>query len=155
MTPFDWTQPPTVETPANLGSILGDARMEAMESDRSERTVRLRFALAEGSGIDRTTFEVLDATHLLAFAYLPPVAPLAEGLSPEEAMARVGEWARQGTIVSADPFAFDTTLVVRRAFLHANGSVATLSVEGHGEDAERLVWWEIRVSGASIEALGP
>ena len=150
----DWTQPPLVETPGDLGPVLADARLVAVESDRASRSVRIRFDLPEGSGVASTTFVVKGASHLLTFAYLPPAAPLAEGLSSEEAMARVGDWARTGLVISADPLGFGTPLVVQCARLYAGEGFATMVVEGYGEDPDALVWWEVRASGASMSADG-
>ena len=147
----DWTQPPLAETPGDLGPALMDARLVAVENDRAGRTVRLIFELPEGSGLDSTTFIVQDATHLLTFVYLPPAVPLAEGLSPEEAMATVGDWARTGLVVSTDPLGLGTLLVVQRASLHVGEGFVTLAVEGYGEDPDALVWWEVRASGASVD----
>lgn len=152
MRPNDWTAPPLVETPADLGPVLSEARLVAVEDDPGGRLLRLRFTLAAGSGVEAVAFEVEGVTHRLGFAYLPPSAPLAEGLSPEEAMAAVGDWARTGRIVTADPLGFGTERVVSRAALHAGEGFATLTAEGYGENADVLVWWEIRVSGARVEA---
>lgn len=146
--PADWTQPPTTESPGDLGPILREARLVALENDRATREVRLLFVLPSDAGTPETTFIVSETTHLLTFAYLPPAAPPPS----EDVIAAIGDWARQGLIQSVDPFAFGTPLVVARALLHALDGVATLTVEGHGGDADALVWWEVRASGAEVNA---
>ena len=148
----DWAAPPLVETPGSLGPALAGARLVAVEESAAERRIVVSFALAEGAGVDEATFTVEGATHRLGFAYLPPAAPLDAGLSPEEAMAAVGNWARTGRIVTGDPLGFGTACVVSRAALHVGEGFATLKVEGYGEDSDRLVWWELRVSGERVEA---
>ncbi len=151
--PFvDWSQPSFADMPGDLGSALIESKLTAIESDRAARKVRLCFDLPPEAGTPEATFVAEAATHLLSFVYLPPHEPLHEGLSPEEAMASVGDWARRGLVVSADPLSFGTPLVIQRAFLHATDAGMTFTVEGYGEDAERLVWWEVRVAGATIQA---
>lgn len=148
----DWTQPPLYDGPGDLGPALLDSQLIAIESDRPGRQATLRFALPPDAGTPEATFVVEAATHLLGTVYLPPAIPLSEGLAPEEAMAAVGDWARQGMIVSGDPLSFGTPCVVQRAFLHVGEESATLVVEGYGDDPDALVWWEVRVSGRSISA---
>lgn len=72
-----------------------------------------------------------------------------------DALAHVGDWARQGLIVGFDPNAAGTPLVVVRAALHPTEGAATLILEGYGEDADVLVWWELRASGRNVEAGEP
>ena len=152
--PADWTQPPFADRPGNLAGALAGATLTHVENDRATRRVALRFDLAADAGTPEAHLVVTEATHLLAFAYLPPSEALPEGLSPEEAMAAVGDWARRGLVTMFDPVAAETPLVVARAFLHRSEAAATLSVEGYGEDPDRLVWWELRVSGRSVEVEG-
>jgi len=144
----DWTQPFSSETPGDLGSVLRNARLVALESDRSAREVRLRFALPPDAGTPEATFTLAEATHLLTFAYLPPTFPPPS----EDVVAAIGDWARQGLVQSVDPFGFETPLVVARALLHVSEGTATLTVEGYGEDSNVLVWWEVRASGARIDS---
>lgn len=147
----DWTQPPYAEAPGDLGPALAGARLEAVENDRSARIVRLTFALPLDAGTPEARFMVTDATHFLAFGYLPPAAPLGEGLAPEEAIAQVGDWARQGLVATLDIANAGTALVVTHARLHAMEDAATFTVEGYGEDPDVLVWWELRISGGIFE----
>lgn len=149
----DWTLPAFSDAPADLRSILAGARLEAIDNDRAAREIRLRFTLPADAGTPDATFVVKVASHLMTFAYLPPAQPLTDGLPPEEAVAAVGDWARQGLIATADPLLFGTSAIVDRARLHVLDDRATLTLEGYGEEADRLVWWEIRVSGASVEAI--
>lgn len=153
MNASDWTQPPFHDKPGDLVSALLDARLVAVESDRPARRVTLRFRLPADAGTPEAVFVVESATHLLGTVYLPPAAPLSTELAPEEAMAAVGDWARQGLIVSADPLSFETPCVVQRAFLHTGEESATLVAEGYGDDPDLLVWWEVRASGRSVTAV--
>ena len=123
----------------------------ALDESPEARRIVLRFALAAGAGVDEATFTVEGATHRLGFVYLPPSVPLAPELSPEEAMAAVGDWARTGRFVTADPLDFGTPLVVSQAAIHTGEGFATLTMEGYGEDADVLVWWDVRVSGLRVE----
>lgn len=151
MAPKDWTQPPLVEAPGDLAPALAGARLVGLENDRARRTVTLRFALPPDAGTPEAVFRLEEATHLLGFAYLPPADPLPEDLSPEETVARMGDWARQGLVTTFDPTTATTPLVVARDFVHIAEETATLSVEGYGEDPDVLVWWEVRVAGASFD----
>ena len=145
--PSDWTQPPFVESPGDLGPALLNARLTSVENDRSGRRITLRFALPPDAGTPTAAFAITEATHLLAFAYIPPTEPLPE----EDALSHVGDWARQGLVSTFDPTTVATPLVVQRAFLHALDETVTLSVEGYGEDPDLLVWWEVRISGRGFE----
>ena len=147
--PSDWTQPSFSETPGDLGPALRDARLVEVVNDRAARTIRLVLAPPLGAGTEEAVFDVQSATHLLSFAYLPPAGLLPTG---EEAVALVGDWAREGLVAPFDPAVPPTPLVVQIARLHATEGAMTLALEGYGEDADVLVWWEVRVSGARIEA---
>ena len=145
--PADWTQPTFVESPGDLGPAILNATLHAVENDRSQRRITLRFALPPDAGATEASFVIEGATHLLSFAYLPPTTPLPQ----EDALAHVGDWARRGLVASLDLATAGTPLIVQRAFLHASAESATLSVEGYREDPDVLVWWELRVSGRSFE----
>ncbi len=144
-----WTHPPLAETPGDLRPALAGARLAGVEHDRSCRLVRIRFELPPETGIREAAFRVEEATHLLAFAYLPPVAGLAEGLSPEEAVARATEIAHQGLVANLDPNT--PGLIVTHADLHTTQGAATLVLEGYGEDPDAVVWWRVEASGKAVD----
>ena len=96
--PADWTQPTFVESPGDLGPAILNATLHAVENDRSQRRITLRFALPPDAGATEASFVIEGATHLLSFAYLPPTTPLPQ----EDALAHVGDWARRGLVASLD-----------------------------------------------------
>ena len=147
---MDWTRPPLSGAPGNLGPALEKARLAGVENDRPRRRVVLRFELPPEAGPSAAAFAVEEATHLLAFAYLPPAAPLAEGLPPEEVVAQAVAWAHQGLVTTLNPDS--EGLIVTHAELHAAEGGVTLALEGYGEDPDAVVWWRLEAGGKSLLA---
>ena len=144
----DWTQPPLSDAPADLGPILAGAALLAVDIDRPARTATLRFRLPPDAGTPEATFVVGRPPTSSPSPNLPPAVTLPEG----DPLALVGEWARQGLIATLDPADLPAGLFVEQARLHADEGSATLTVEGHGDDPDALVWWEVRASGGTVEA---